>query len=316
MHTKSVQHWQHNHSFGQEIPRAGERRTLLVIAITTITMIVEIVAGIAYGSMALLADGLHMASHTVALGIAAFAYIYARKHAHDERYSFGTGKVNVLGGFTGAVLLALFATFMAWESVGRLLFPVEILFDRAIVVAVLGLVVNGASLFILGRRQDDESHSHDHGHGHSHSHALGGHGDHNLRAATLHVLADAMTSLFAIFALLAGKYFGLNWLDPVMGIVGAILVARWSWGLLRDTSKVLLDRQAPKRVRDAVKTAVETRDDDRVADLHVWSIGPNMYAAAISLVADNPQNPDHYRSLLPHDVGLVHATIEVHHCRH
>ena len=313
MHTETIHKWQHDHSFGQEKLRPGERRTFIVIAITAITMVIEIVGGIVYGSMALLADGLHMASHTVALGITAVAYVYARKHAHDERYSFGTGKVNALGGFTGAVLLALFAAIMAWESISRLLNPIDILFDQAIIVAVLGLVVNGASLFILGRQHDDGASSLGHGHSHGHGH---GHDDHNLRAATLHVLADALTSLFAIFALLAGKYFGWNWLDPVMGIVGAVLVARWSWGLLRDTSHVLLDRQAPTRICDSIKTAIEAGNDDRVADLHVWSIGPNIYVAAMTLVADDPQEPDHYKSLLPEGLGLVHATVEVQHCQH
>ena len=196
------QPWVHSHSFGQERRRPGEIRTLIVIAITGTMMVVEIVAGIAYGSMALLADGLHMASHAVALGINAFAYVYARKHAHDARFSFGTGKVNALGGFTGAILLAGFALMMAWESVDRLIFPVEIVFNSAIVVAVLGLLVNGASVFILDHRHDEH---HDDSDGH-HDH----HHDHNLRSAYLHVLADALTSLLAIFALLAAKYFGMG----------------------------------------------------------------------------------------------------------
>ncbi len=211
----------HQHTFGQDLKRPGEFRTLVVIAITASMMVVEIAAGLAFGSMALLADGLHMGSHAVALGISAFAYVYARRHAHNERYSFGTGKVNTLGGYTGAILLAVFASMMAFESVVRLFNPVEIAFNQAIFVAVLGLIVNGASVFILDVGHD---HEHDH-HGHDHHH------DHNLKSAYLHVLADALTSLLAIFALLIGKYFGAVWMDPVMGIVGAILVARWSIGL-------------------------------------------------------------------------------------
>ena len=277
MPNETTQQWRHDHSFGQEQTRVGERGTVIVIVITAITMVVEIFSGIAFGSMALLADGLHMASHAAALTITVAAYIYARTHAHDERYSFGTGKVNALGGFTGAVLLALFACVMAWESVNRLFNPVDIIFNQAIAVAVLGLVVNAVSFFILGGHHDGGDHGHGHGHGH-------GHDDHNLRAAYLHVLADALTSLLAIFALLSGKYFGWNWMDPVMGIVGATLVARWSWGLLRDTSHVLLDRQAPGRIRDAIRSAIEDHDSNQVADLHVWSIGPNIYVAVITLV--------------------------------
>ena len=312
MQSETAHKWHHDHSFGQDQTRVGERRTLIVIAVTAVTMVIEIVSGIAFGSMALLADGLHMASHAAALGITAAAYVYTRRHAHDERYSFGTGKVNALGGFVSAILLALFASVMAYESVNRLFNPVEIVFNQAIAVAVLGLVVNAASLFILGGHHagGDGGHGHGHGHGHSHSHSHG-HDDHNLRAAYLHVLADALTSLLAIFALLSGKYFGWNWMDPIMGIVGAVLVARWSWGLLRDTSHVLLDRQAPDRIRDTIRGAIEGRESNRVADLHVWSIGPNIFAAEITLVADEPKEPDHYKAMLPEDLGVVHATVEV-----
>ena len=223
MYRESVERWQHAHVFGQDEKKQGESRTLFVIVLTSAMMVLEIVAGLHFGSMALLADGLHMASHAAALGISAFAYVYARRHAHDERFSFGTGKVNALGGFTGAILLSFFTLFMVWESVERVLNPVSIAFNQAILVAVLGLLVNGISVWILGL------HSHDHGHSH----------DHNLRSAYLHVLADALTSFTAIFALLAAKYFGLVWMDPLMGIVGALMVARWSLGLLKSTGDVL-----------------------------------------------------------------------------
>ncbi|MGB5607249.1 MAG: CDF family Co(II)/Ni(II) efflux transporter DmeF, partial [Gammaproteobacteria bacterium] len=242
MHTKTTRQWQHDHIFGQDKVRPGERRTLWVILITATMMVIEITAGLVYGSMALLADGLHMASHTAALGITTIAYVYTRRCAADSRFCFGTGKVNAFAGYTSAVLLALFALLMAWESINRLFNPVEIAFNQAIVVAVLGLIVNGVSMIMLGGHHHGHDHEHQHADPHHHRHE---HTDHNLRAAYLHVLADALTSLLAIFALLAGKFMGLNWMDPVMGIVGAILVARWSLGLIRDTSGILLDHQAP-----------------------------------------------------------------------
>ena len=310
----NVERWQHAHSFGQEHRRAGESRTLIVIAITATMMVVEVAAGIVYGSMALLADGLHMASHAAALGITAVAYVYARRHAHDQRYSFGTGKVNALGGFTGAVLLGVFALMMGWQSIERILNPVDIAFNQAIFVAVLGLIVNGASIFILG--VDDHGHGHGHGHHHGHGHAGGGHGekkhDHALRSAYFHVMADALTSLLAIFALLAAKYYGLIWMDPVMGIVGAALVSRWSYGLLRDTSEILLDRQGHDALCDRICESI-AQDDEQVTDLHVWSVGPNIHAAIGSLATNDPRPPDYYKARLPEDLGLVHVNIEVHH---
>lgn len=295
-----LQAWEHSHSFGQERQLAGERRTLIVIAITATMMVVEIVAGLAFGSMALLADGLHMASHTVALGITAFAYVYARRHAEDPRFSFGTGKVNALGGFTGAVLLASFAVLMAAGSVDRFVHPTTIAFNLAILVAVVGLVVNGVSVVILngGGRPHADAEGHEHH-------------DHNLRAAYLHVLADALTSVLAIAALLAAKYLGLAWMDPLMGIVGAVLVGRWSYGLLRATSRVLLDRQGPQELRDRIVQSTEADGDARVADLHLWSIAPGVYAAELVIVALRPLTPDEYRSRLPESLGLGHVAIEV-----
>ncbi len=286
----------HDHSFGQEERRSGERRTLIVIALTATMMVVEIAAGWAFGSMALLADGLHMASHAAALTITAAAYVFARRHAHDERFSFGVGKVNALGGFTGAILLALFALVMAFESVSRLIDPVSIAFDQAIAVAVIGLVVNGVSVWLLG---------HSHGDDHDHHH------DHNLRSAYLHVLADALTSLLAIVALLAGKFFALAWMDPTMGIVGAVLVARWSIGLLRSTGRVLLDAQAPAELREEIRRHLESGEDVRVVDLHVWNIGPGLRAVIVSLVAREPHSVEHYKARLPEGHGLVHVTVEV-----
>jgi len=303
MNQQKLESLNHSHSFGQELKRKGEIRSLIVIAITGIMMVVEIVAGLVYGSMALYADGLHMASHTVALGITAFAYIYARKYAHDERYSFGTGKVNSLGGFTGAILLAVFALMMAWESVVRLINPVEIVYNQAILVAIVGLVVNGVSMMILGHEHD-----HDHKHHHEHKH----HHDHNLRSAYLHVLADALTSILAIVALLTAKYFGVIWMDPLMGIVGAILVSRWSLGLIKASSEVLLDKQAPHDLQQRVKQIIEQQQDNRIIDLHIWSIGPSIYAAELVIISAESNDPEYYRSLLSQDLGLVHITIEVH----
>src|SRR6056297_1509272 len=311
MHSPSTADQHHSHTFGQDKKRPGENRTLLVIALTASMMVVEIIGGIAFGSMALLADGLHMASHAAALSITALAYWMARRHATNPNFSFGTGKINALGGFTGAILLAGFAVFMVWESLHRLVNPVDIVFNQAILVAVVGLVVNGISVFILGVGDGDHGHhhhhdGHDHGGHHQHGH------DHNLRSAYLHVLADTLTSLLAIFALLAAKYFGAIWMDPVMGIVGAILVSRWSWGLMKSTAAVLLDRQASTHLLDEVREAVESDGQSRVTDLHVWSIGPGIHAAIIAVVAKDPASPAAYRARLPDDHGLVHVSVEVH----
>jgi len=317
MHTHSFDRWTHDHAFGQDQPMAGERRTRLVVAVTAVTMLVEIAAGLWTGSMALLADGVHMASHVLALGIAAFAYVYARRHAHDPRYSFGTGKVNALSGFTGALLLAVLAVGMGWESVARLVEPGAIAYDEAIVIAVLGLVINAASAVILAggphaHPGHDHGHTHEHeqGHGHGHRH---GNEDHTLRSAYLHVLTDALTSVLAIVALLGAKHFDAVWLDPVMGVVGAVLVAVWSRGLLAQTARVLLDRQAPEAVRERVRAALE-QGDDRVADLHVWSIGPGTYAAVISLVSYAPRPPEEYHARIPAQLAIRHVSVEVHHC--
>jgi len=288
----------HEHHFGQAEPRAGEARTRVVVALTAVTMVVEIAAGLAYGSMALLADGLHMASHASALGLALVAYVYARRHAHDRRFSFGTGKVNALAGFASAVVLALFAVMMAGESAHRFLEPVPIAFNEAIVVAILGLAVNGLSVVLL---RDHQSHGHQGDHHH----------DHNLRAAHLHVFADALTSLLAIFALLAAKHFGAVWMDPAMGVVGGALVARWAWGLVKDTGAVLLDRQAPDAVLEEITRPVEADGRFRVVDLHAWSIGPGYRAAIVSVVTSEPCQRSDVVPLIPEDLRIAHLTVEV-----
>jgi cation diffusion facilitator family transporter len=325
MHSHTLQQWQHSHDFGGRSGRA-ERRTTWVMLLTAAMMLIEIVAGSVYGSMALLADGWHMATHVAAFGIAVFAYRYARNHAANPRFSFGTGKVTSLGGFASAVALAVVALVMALESLMRVFEPGAIRFNEAIAVAVAGLLVNLVCGYML---HDGAGHDHDHGHGHDHDNdhdhddpAAGGragldshpHHDHNLRAAYLHVLADALTSVFAIVALLCGKYLGWAWLDPVMGIVGAAVIARWSWGLLRDTSHVLLDGTADERTHSAIRHAIESDADNRIADLHLWTVGPGHYSALVSVVTHHPRPPAHFKALLAGIPRLAHVHIEVNEC--
>jgi len=329
MHTESIAQWQHTHIFGQDKIRSGEQRTLAVIIITSIMMVVEIIAGVAYGSMALFADGIHMGSHMVGLGISFLAYIYARKHAHDQEFSFGTGKVNALAGYSSAIFLVIIALFMGYESVNRFIHPVTIEYNQAILVAVIGLIVNGASMLILGEKVhnhphgDGNDHSHDptdqeqehtfdHDRSSGHTHANGA--DHNLKAAYLHVLTDALTSILAIIALLGAKYFRLTWMDPFMGVVGAFLVIKWSVGLIQGTTKVLLDHQIPADIQKRIIGILESYKDTKVSDLHIWSIGPGIYSSEIGIVTKYPESPDRYKTLIPEDTGVVHTTIEVHLC--
>jgi len=320
MHETTLEPWQHHHTFGTDQRRAAERRTWWVIGITAAMMVIEIVAGMVYGSMALLADGFHMATHAAALGITVFAYAFARKRASDPRYSFGTGKVGALGGFASAVALAVVALFVLGESVVRMASPAAIRFDEAIAVAIIGLVVNLASAWFLkdhehGHHHHDD-HDHDH-HDHAGHHAQHGHGhhtDHNLRGAYLHVLADALTSALAIGALIAGKLLGWVWMDPLMGIVGALVIARWSVGLLRASSGVLLDAEISAERRAAVVASIESDADNRVADLHLWRVGPKHLAAIVSVVTHEPKSPDAYKALLAAHTDLVHVTVEVNAC--
>lgn len=308
MHHPSIERWQHSHTFGTERTTRGEVRTWWVIGLTAVTMVLEIGAGMALGSMALLADGWHMGTHAAALGVTAYAYLFARRHAHDARYSFGTGKVGALGGFASAVGLAVVALVVLGESIARLAQPVQIHFDEAIAVAALGLVVNLLCAWLL---KDGDGHGHGHSHGHSH-----GHHDHNLQAAYLHVLADALTSVLAIAALTAGRFLGWSWMDPMMGVVGAVVIARWSVGLLRQTGRVLLDAEASQERRDAITMALEGDGDTRVADLHLWRVGPAHLSAIVSVVTHDPQPPGHYKRQLAHMRELAHLTIEVHPCEH
>ena len=335
MHTQTISQWQHTHVFGQDQIKSGERRTQFVIVLTGIMMVAEIATGIIFGSMALTADGIHMGSHMVGLGITYFAYIYARTHAHDQRFSFGTGKVNALAGYSSAMILIFIALFMAYESMLRIVNPVTIHYNQAIIVAIIGLVVNGVSMLVLGDKghthahgdHDHEAHDHaahdhaadehddysHHDHGHEYAHVGTGE-DHNLKAAYIHVLTDAMTSVLAIIALLTAKYLKLVWMDPVMGIVGAILVVRWSIGLIHGTTKVLLDHQIPMEVRKTILGILESYKDTKVSDLHIWSIGPGIYSSEVTLVTRFPDSPDTYKALIPETTGVVHTTVEVHLC--
>lgn len=302
MHGQHLDRWQHSHDFVPRSHRRGERQTRIVIALTASMMVIEIAAGSVFNSMALLADGWHMASHASALGITAFAYYYARRRTGDPRFSFGTWKVSVLGGYTSAIVLGLIALLIAWESAGRFSEPHPIRFDEATFVAVIGLLVNLLSAYLL---RDD----------HAHAQAGHGHHDHNLRAAYLHVLADALTSVTAIVALLTGKYFGWVWMDPVMGLVGSAVIARWSVGLLRDTSGILLDSSVPRDVAASVREALEAgTPGDRVSDLHIWPLGPGKLAVVASVVTDTPRPPDDYKALLEDRAELVHVTVEVNRC--
>lgn len=297
----------HEHVFLGVNHSRNERKVWLVIALTTAMMVVEITAGHWFGSMALIADGWHMSTHAGAMLIAVLAYRFARRNATNPNFSFGTGKVGDLAGFASAVVLALIALLIGWESLLRLGEPVPISFEQAIMVAVVGLVVNLLSAWLL---RDD--HHHHHGRGHDHDHHHDHDQDNNLRAAYLHVLADALTSILAIAALLLGRSYGWFWADPLMGIVGAIVISRWSWGLIRDTGSVLLDRMPNSMSMESkVRRALEY-DDDTITDLHVWQIGPGHYSVIVSIASTAPQRPADYTERLRQIDQVSHTTVEVH----
>lgn len=317
--------WQHSHSFDPG-NRAGERRTWLVVGITAVTMVAEIVAGVITGSMALLADGWHMATHVVALSIAGFAYVLARKWSGDQRFAFGTWKIEVLGAFTSALLLGVVALAMVWESTSRLVHPEPIQFGAALVVAVIGLGVNLVSALVLGshdhghehhdRAHDEHDHAHhDHAREHEHhEHHDHKHHDLNLKSAYVHVLADAFTSVLAIAALAAGLWAGWTWLDPAMGLVGAFVIAWWSRGLIADSARVLLDREMDSPIVGRIRQAVQCDGDAEIADLHVWRVGRASYAAVITVVAERPLEPATYRERVADIDSLVHVSVEVNRC--
>ena len=315
MHFHSLDRWTHEHVFLGSKHARNERRTWFVVALTAVMMVGEIVAGIVFGSMALLADGWHMATHAAALGIAALAYLFARRQARNSHFTFGTGKFGDLAAFASAVILAIVAIQIAFESVARLVNPVTIAYREAIAVAVLGLVVNLVSAFLLREEHDhDHHHGHSHAHGHDHGHAHH-HRDNNLRAAYVHVVADAATSVLAIAALLTAAYLQWTWADPVVGIVGAAMIASWAVGLLRSSGSVLLDVNDAGKMEGLIRERVETRGD-RVTDLHLWQIGPGHSAAVVSLISDDPLPPSDYKRRLSGMHGLSHVTVEVETCRH
>ncbi|WP_116519700.1 CDF family Co(II)/Ni(II) efflux transporter DmeF [Achromobacter insuavis] len=339
----------HDHVFLGQDHRRNERRVWWVIALTAGMMVVEIIAGNLYGSMALVADGWHMSTHAGAMLITALAYGYARRQARNPRFTFGTGKLGELAGFASAIVLALIAMLIGWDSLARLVDPVPIRFDEAIAIAAAGLLVNLVSAWLL---RDDHGHAHghgghaseqvrrdhhghDHGHDHDHDHEhrhaheddpdhAHGHGaahgrprrthDNNLRSAYVHVLADALTSVLAIAALLAGRSYGWLWADPAMGVVGALVIARWSWGLIRDAGTVLLDATPQSgRMRRDIEQALDAGDGE-IADLHVWQVGPGHYAAIVSLVTRHPRDSAFYKAKLAHIAGLSHLTVETQAC--
>jgi len=299
MHAESLESWRHEHVFlGQDHAR-NERRSWAVVALCGAMMVAEIVGGLLWGSMALVADGLHMSTHAGALVIAAFAYAYARRHARDERFVFGTGKLGDLAAFSSALILVMIALLIGYESVGRLFQPVPIAFGEAIPLAAVGLIVN---LLSAGLLHDDHEHD-DAGH----------HADHNLRAAYIHVVADAAVSVLAVIGLTTAWLLGWLWLDPVMGIIGMLVIANWSWNLIRASGAVLLDMRTDEGITSEVRQRLET-GGDRVSDLHLWRVGPGHSAAVVSLVTDQPAPPAAYKTRLAGIDGLSHVTVEVQPC--
>ena len=314
MHTYDLSRWTHHHVFNESNP-AAERGTRAVMWITAVMMVVEIVAGWWFNSMAVLADGLHMSSHAVAIGLSAFAYAAARRYATDSRFAFGTWKIEILGGFASAIFLLGVAALMVVGSIERIFSPQPIHYQEAIFVAAIGLAVNIFCAMILGNAHHDHDH-HGHKHDtHDHSHK---HHDLNLKSAYVHVLADAATSLLAIIALAGGLLYGWSWLDPVIGIFGAILVASWARNLLVETGKVLLDREMDDPVVDEIREVIESPgelDETRIADLHVWRVGKEAYACALSIVTHSETlTPEHVREQLRKHEEIVHTTIEIHRC--
>ena len=314
MHAETIDAYRHEHVFLGADHSKNERKTWIVIAICGAMMIAEIGGGALFGSMALIADGLHMSTHAGALLIAALAYTYSRRHMHDARFAFGTGKLGDLAAFTSAIALAMIALLIGYESVSRLLHPVHIAFGEAIPIACVGLCVNLVSAWLL---QDDHDHAHGHNHAHDdddhHDHGHSHHRDLNLRAAYVHVLADAAVSVMAIVGLLTAWRLGWTFMDPAMGIAGAVVIANWSWGLVRQAGSVLLDIVPDDRLAHEIQERLET-GGDRISDLHLWRVGPGHMAAVISLVSHDPAPPNTYRARLANISGLSHVTVEVECC--
>jgi cation diffusion facilitator family transporter len=301
----SISQWQHTHYFALENQKSVNR-TRVVLIFTVLTMGLEIIAGIAFGSMALLSDGIHMVTHATAFIITLLAYHYSKKNKDNPSYTFGPGKISVLGGYTSAVVLLLVAFTMAFESVRDLFYPKEILFNEAIFVALLGLLVNIISAFLL----HDGKHKHEKGdlaHGHAH--------DHSLKAAYIHVLSDALTSILAIFALLAGKYFQLIFMDSLMGIAGAVMIVLWAHKLIKETSSILLDKNTNGDLQDDIRQKLESMADTYVSDLHVWQVGPKDRAVIVSLVTHSPQSVEFYKQVIGQVHDYSHLSVEINICR-
>jgi cation diffusion facilitator family transporter len=300
----------HNHVFLGEGHEKNERRTWMVIALCSLMMVAEIIGGLLFGSIALVADGLHMSTHASALLLAAVAYSYARRHADDVRFTFGTGKLGDLAGFSSAIVLAMIALIIGYEAVTRFIWPVSISFDQAIPIAVLGLIVNIASVLLLsgGGHYHGDSHA---AHHHEHEHVQGAaRRDNNMRAAVVHILADAAVSALVIVGLLFGRFLGWMWMDPVVGLCGAVVIAAWSYGLVRDTGAVLLDMNPDRGMAERMRATIET-DGDRLTDLHLWRLGPGHLAAILSVATQRQRGPEYYRSLLSRFRALSHVTVQV-----
>lgn len=313
MHEHSIDHFRHAHMFLGESHERNERKVWIVIAICAAMMAAEIVGGIWFGSVALIADGLHMSTHAGALLIAALSYAYARRYAQHNRLTFGTGKLGDLAAFTSAIILAMIALLIGYESLARLLRPVPIAFNQAIPIAALGLCVNLLTAYLLRDDHDHNHAGHEHHHDDDHAHGEGYHRDHNLRAAFVHVMADAAVSVLVIVGLLAARQLGWLWMDPVMGLVATIVILNWSWSLLRSAGAVLLDASPDGALGATIRSRLET-GGDRISDLHLWRLGPGHIAGIISLVSDHPQSPAAYKQRLADLPALSHLTVEVEHC--
>jgi len=324
MHSHSIDQWTHDHNFLGARHDRHERRTWFVVALTATMMVGEIVVGWLSGSMALLADGWHMATHAAALGIAALSYLVARRQAGNSYFTFGTGKFGDLAAFSSAIILGLIAVEIAYESVLRLFTPVPIVYGEAIAVAALGLCVNLASAWLLRDSHDHHHHGHDHGHDYGLGHAHDDHDDHghhhhhhdnNLRAAYVHVMADAATSVLAIAALVVAMYSGWVWADPAVGLIGSAVIASWAFGLVKSSGAVLLDVRADEKLERTIRARMEV-GEDRVTDLHLWQVGPGHCAVLVSVVSDKPKQPAVYKKRLAGLKGLSHVTVEVETCPH
>lgn len=309
MHNEHIESWEHHHIFNTD-KKAIEKNTFIVVVITFVTMIAEILFGWLSHSMALLADGWHMGTHAFALGISLLAYVMARKYAKDRSFTFGTWKIEILGAYTSAIVLGLVGLIMIYSSVERLLYPLSIYYNQALLVAFIGLSVNVVCALILNRGGHTLDHDHHHGESHDHHHE-----DLNLKSAYLHVVADALTSILAIAALFGAKYFNFVWLDPFMGIVGAGLILHWSFMLLRETGGILLQREIDNPIADEIKHEIESDGDSIISDLHIWKVAQCKYACIVSLVTSKNFPIEDYKKRLANVHELAHVTIEIHECK-